>query len=172
MNGTRTQIPEAELEALLAWADDQIARLEARSVLLGRLHDCVVAQDMEALERLLASHAASVQGDGADRRRAALARRLAVRLGVRPAEVTLARVGEALDGATALAVNDRRERLLLLIEETRRKAGAVGRLVRFTLEVNSQLLALMAGADMDSATYSPRGAVAHSHQGMTFEHSA
>jgi len=172
-NAASVCLPEETVEELLAWADGQIALLEARRDLLDGLREAVVAQDLAALEDLLAARDAALEQEArdAERRRAALARRLAPLLGVRPGEVTLGRLA-AVAGPGALAIGDRRERLRLLTEQVRRRAETVARLVRFTQEVNRQLLAILAGADVEGTTYSPRGAVAPSHRGATFEHSA
>lgn len=160
-----------EPEELLRLLDRHMELLQQKLDLLDQMGECVRDGRLTVLAELLEKEAAlAEQGDGLDRRLLEMRERIAEAAGLRPDEARLGRLVESLDGPVAIALNDRRERLLLAVAQLREKSAATMRLVRHALEFNNRLLAALVGADQEAGTYSSDGAVEHRCDGSTFQH--
>lgn len=151
-------------ESILACLDELASVLTESAHTMRRLRECVQGNDSAGLDRLLRD------GDpGALARRVlGIRERIADAAGVPVHELSLARLAERLDGPAAIALNDRRERLLLMVRRLQQEAGATGRLVRHALEFSVRLLSILVGAGQDG-TYSADGEVALHCRGATFQ---
>lgn len=157
------------LDELLALLDDQIELLQRKLSLMGRVHDCVRHAEPSGLATLLREGSQlGAELAAAEERSVAVRRRVAKLTGLPADRVTLGRLVESLDGAAALAVNDRRERLAMVIRQLQDECGATARLARYALEFNNRLLAVLVGVEDQAGTYSAQGAVPLDCQGATF----
>jgi len=159
------------LDELLSALDEQVERLHARAVLMRALREGVLRDDLTALADLL-SRQAEAEGEA----RAAEQRLLQIRRGVAgladlPADrATLGRLAAALGGPAAIALNDRRERLLAAVENLRRESASTAHLVRHAVEFNSRLISALLG-EGEGPTYSASGTVESVCQKGTFQQS-
>ena len=78
---------------------------------------------------------------------------------------------EGLEGPLRIALSDRRERLVLLVDQVRREAAATALLVGQAIEMNELLLMALTGAEGPSPTYSPEGAIQRHDKVTTFRES-
>ena len=156
-------------EDLLRLLDEQIELLQQRHSLVKEMALCVRQADLSRLAALLETEAAVVGAADAVGQRVQQARELmAAACGLPLEQVTLGRLVEALDGPTAIALNDRRERLLMVVQKLQQECAATAAIVRYALDFNNRLLAALVGAEDEGGTYSPRGAVEATCQGATF----
>ena len=161
--------PSEELVPLL---DRQIEMLQARLLIMQKMTDCVLVNDMDRLRQLLQEEL-DIEADIAvlERQVQELRAGIADALG-RPADtVTLANLLESSDGPEAIALNDRRERILALIDQLRRESSSTARLVRFALEFNSDLLSALLGSPIGARVYSADGSVSERAEVASFRHS-
>jgi len=162
-----------EPEKLLQLLDEHIELLHQKHSLMRQMGMCVRQGDAAGLAQLMERESALASGmDALEQRTHELRERIAEATGVSADQVTVSRLAGTLDPATAMALNDRRERLLLAVEKLQEESSATARLVRYALEFNNQLLAVLVGAEERGASYSARGAIEPSCEGATFRQSA
>ncbi len=160
------------LDGLLRLLDEQIDLLQQKHLLLRRIGECVRRADTAELAELLGRGAAlGARMDALEQIVADARRAMAEEAGVPAAQFTLGRMAAALDTPGAMALNDRRERLLLAVQKLQEESDAAARLVRFALEFNNELMCALVGSGKEGSTYSPQGAVATGCQGATFRQS-
>ncbi len=160
------------LDELLRLLDEQTDLLQEKHLLLRRIGECVRRADTAELAELLDRGVAlGARMDALEQLVTDARRAMAEEAGVPLAQFTLGRMAALLDGPAAMAVNDRRERLLLAVQKLQEESAAAGRLVRFALEFNNELMGALAGSGREGNTYSPQGAVAPACQGATFRQS-
>ena len=82
--------------------------------------------------------------------------------------VTLGKLVEMINGPLSVALSDRRERLLLLVQQVRQEAAATSMLVRQALELDEQILTALAGGEGPDRTYSADGSVGRNNTLSTF----
>ncbi len=144
-------------EPLLGLLDEMVGLLERRCGRLHRLNECMQNADMDGIEAAL-QDMEQMEGD-AERLEQALGRareQMAAVLGIDAREARLSQIIEACDGPLALALSDRRERLVIAMDELRRVGATAGMLTRHALELNQRLLAVLTGA-AEGSTYSADG---------------
>ena len=160
-----------QLEELFDLVDEEIELLRGKLSLIEQMGECVQRGELSRLRELVEADARfEERGDEAGRRRRQVRRRVGDALGLRPEEVTLGRLAEKLGGPTAITLNDRREKLLLLVARLREEAAVTMWLVQHALDFNDRLVAAMAGAEAEGNTYGADGQMAHSQQGSIFQH--
>ncbi len=147
-------------EELLPVLDEQMDLLRRRLTVLQGIEDCVGRADLAALEELLRQEGA-LETDGAavDGRLDELRRALARCAGVPAAQFTLGRLAGSLDGPLAIALSDRRERLLLLARSVQAQSERTAALVRHALEFNRQMVEALSGAAGEGPLYAADGEV-------------
>jgi flagellar biosynthesis/type III secretory pathway chaperone len=161
-----------KLEELLQLLDEQIELLQQKHSLLHQMGECVRRTDATALAGLLEKGGVlGARMDVVEQRTQELREAMAEEAGVAAAKFTLGRMADVLDPPAAIALNDRRERLLLAVQKLQEESAAVSRLVRFAIEFNNELLCALVGSAKEGSTYSPQGAVEPSCEGATFRQS-
>jgi len=145
---------------LLPTLDAQIELLQRRLALMQAIADCVSRADMDGLEEQLRQEE-GLQADGAalDARLTELRVALAQAAGMPTEEMTLGRLAELLEGAPAIALADRRERLLLLLESVRAESQRTALLVRHALAFSERMMAALLGVAGEGRVYSADGTV-------------
>jgi hypothetical protein len=147
-------------DELLPILDEQIALLQHRLALMQGMADCVGRADLGRLEELLRGEGAlEAQGDELDGRLEELRRGLAEAAGMPPGQMTLGRLVESLEGPLAIALSDRRERLLLLVESVHAASLRTAALVRHALEFNQRMIGVLLGAAGEGSVYAADGEV-------------
>jgi flagellar biosynthesis/type III secretory pathway chaperone len=152
-------------EEVLACLDELTRVLTENTATMRRLRECVQRNDNAALAALLRSG----DPEALTRRVREIRDRIADAVGLPARGLNLGRLAESLGGPAAIALNDRRERLLLMVARFQDEALATGRLVRHALEFSVRLLSVLLDAGQDG-TYSADGEVALQCRGATFQH--
>jgi len=161
------------LDDLLPLLDEEIELLQKKLLLMEEMQRCVRDGKLGRLEELLLQEGHLETGSAqVERRRAQLREKIAACAGVEPGEITLGRLAETCEGPIAIALGDRRERLLFLTQQLREKSEAMARIIRPALEVGNRLLAAMVGEAPQGETYSSCGEIRRARLGGTFHHSA
>ncbi len=147
-------------EELLPVLDGQVDLLRRRLSVLRDIEDCIGRADMTTLEELLRQEGA-LETDGAalDGRLDELRRALARCAGLPARELTLGRLAESLEGPLAIALSDRRERLLLLARAVQEQSDKTAALVRHALDFNRQMIEALTGAAGEGTLYAADGEV-------------
>jgi len=157
------------LEQLLPVLDAHLELLQNRRRLMGEMARCLRQSDLAKLQELLCEdgtmQAAQAELEG---RLEAARRGLGAALGPGAAGARLGELARRLDGPLAIALNDRRERLMAAVEALRRESRAVARLARFALEFHSRLIAALAGMAEPCGTYSAGGQLGNAGEFSTF----
>jgi flagellar biosynthesis/type III secretory pathway chaperone len=145
-------------EELLPILDEQLDLLGRRLAVLQGIEDCIGRADLAALEALMRTEA-ELENDGAalDGRLEELRLALARCSSLPARQITLERVVKALDGPLAIALGDRRERLLVLARCVREQSERTAALVRHALELNQQMLDALTGTAGEGTLYSADG---------------
>ena len=160
------------VDRLLSVLDEQVALLGRKLSLLRQMADCVKQAELEELAGLLQREATLSSDESELAARTAELRAELSRLSGTPAEqLTLGQLAEQLEGPAAIALNDRRERLLTLAQQLQQQATKTVMLVRQAMELNSVLLAALIGREAGGQTYAPDGAVQDGRPVSTFHHS-
>jgi len=161
-----------QAEQLLPLLDRQIALLQEKRILLRRMGECVGAGELEKLRELVDQEAVLQSEESELEPRTCRLRAELARLTGEDAEsVTLGRLVELMEGPTAIALSDRRERLLVLVEQLRQEAARTAMRVRRAMELNEQILCILAGGQQPGRTYAPDGEVRRGHQVGTYQKS-
>ena len=161
------------LDELLQRLDELTALLHERVSAMRQMRECVRRTDLEGLAAVLQTEAQCAGQTAAGEQMLHESReRLAAALAVPLAEATVSRLAQALDGQDAIGLNDRRERLMLVVRQLRDESAATASVVRFAFEFNRKLLAAIVGNDGSTQTYSAAGAVEMNCRGSTIRHSA
>jgi hypothetical protein len=159
-------------DELMRLLDEQIGLFQQKHDVLRRMGACVRQGDLRGLAGLLAEEAALAAAmDQQEQRTRRLRETMAEAAGLPLQEVTLGRVVAALDGPAAMALGDRREKLLLAIQELQKESAAMARLIGCALEFNNELLSALFGAEQEGSIYSAQCAVEANPQVTTFRHS-
>ncbi|MGD2175971.1 MAG: flagellar protein FlgN [Candidatus Brocadiaceae bacterium] len=161
-----------QVEQLLPLLDEQVDLLRQKLSLMKQIGRCVREGELEALRGLVEKEAAlgSAESD-LQQRTERIRAELAEASGRAPEAVTLGTLVEEMHGPLAIALSDRRERLVVLVGELREEATTTALLVRQAVELNEQLLALLTGRERPSETYSADGALSRSESAGTFHQS-
>lgn len=147
-------------EDLLPILDEQIALLERRLRLMQGMADCVRRAALEELEGLLAGQEAQeAELAEAERRLEEARRSLAAAAGVPAGGLTLGSLIEQLDGPLAIALADRRERLLVLVQNVETESQRTAALVRHALEFSQRMIGALLGVAGEGELYSAHGEV-------------
>jgi hypothetical protein len=133
---------------------------------MGRL---VRGGDLQQLEDLIRGEACAAAAESdLQQRTGRVRRRLARELGVEAGSVTLERLLDELDDPLRIALSDRRERLVTLVDQLRREAGTVAVLLNQLVELNEHVLSAVTGGERRSRTYSADGALRCGGEASTF----
>jgi len=160
------------LDELLALLDRQIVLLRQKVSLMRSIAQCVRRQDVSGLRALLEGEIElETVGDGLSGRIQALREHLAAHLRLPPEQVTLGRLAQSIDGPDGIALSDRRERLLTLVEELHNESAAAARLARFAFEFDQELLLMLTGTRESNPVYAADCSVAEHGEFATFERS-
>jgi len=160
----------SEPEELLELLGKEIEILQRKTAALDEMVCCVCGGDFDRLEDLLREEAAAGGKSAAlERRMRKLCSRIGAARGLPPGQASLARLVAVLDGPEAIALQDRRERLLLAVQQVKEKSSATAFLVRRTMEINSRLLGALFDQVDGGQTYSPEGGKACGRSEATFE---
>jgi hypothetical protein len=152
-----------ELDQLISLLDRQLEMLAEKLSLMRRMGHCVRQGDMVELQELLDQELALEDGGVVLEREIEILRREMAHAYGRPVEeLSLSRLVESLPTPQAIALSDRRERLLTLIENLQRESAAVARLVRFAMDFNKELLTALLGGAAEAEVYSADGSRAAS----------
>ncbi len=147
-------------EELLPILDEQLDLLQRRLRLLQGIEDCIGRADLAALEEMLRKEGAlETDGVALDGRMGELRLALARCAGVPARDLTLGRLAQTLDGPLAIALSDRRERLLVLARCVQQQADKTAALVRHALEFNQQMIEALSGAAGEGPLYAANGGV-------------
>ncbi len=158
-----------EVEELVSLLDQQIELLQRKSALMQGMSDSVRRGEMGELRDLVQAELSLEATASNLEHRTGLARKKLGRiLGQDAGGLTLGRLVERLDGPMRIALSDRRERLVVLVERLRREANTAAMLVRQAIALNEQVLSAVSGRDQCGRTYSPDGAVKHVDGASTF----
>jgi len=152
-------------EDILACLDELTQVLNQAAETMRRMRQCVQRNDNAGLAELLRNG----DPEALTRKVRDIRDRIADAAGVPAQGLSLLRLAESFNGPAAIALNDRRERLLLTARLMQEEARATGRLVRHALEFSVRLLTVLLGAGQDG-TYSADGEVALQCRGATFQH--
>lgn len=148
------------LEDIMQVLDEQIQLLQQKLCVLQRMRQCVVSGDLPGLDELLRDEASlKVANEGLEQRSAQMRLQIASLMGLPPDQVTLKGLVESLDGPLSIALSDRRERLVTILQALQSESSVLAQLVRHTVELNSRVLAALGGVEFEVETYSRRGAV-------------
>lgn len=159
-------------DELLTLLDEQITLLHSKQAVMERMELCLRKGDAAALAALIEEEAAAASLLAiAEQGTARLRGEMAHAAGAPLSRVTLSSLAAGADAPMALALNDRRERLLAAVQRLQAQAERLGRLARFSLDLNSRLMAALLGDAAVEGTYSADGAVAMACSGVAFEHS-
>ncbi|MHC5033416.1 MAG: flagellar export chaperone FlgN [Planctomycetota bacterium] len=160
------------LDELLQLLDEQVDLLQQKLSTMRRMRECVATGESTVLGELLRQEADLMAGgDALEQRLKEMKEQIAEELAVPLGRVSLGRLAASLGSAEAMALDDRRERLLVAVRQLQEESAATARLVRHALEFNNQLLAALVGIEQ-SCTYSPSGTVEAGCEKATFQHSA
>ena len=144
---------------LLTVLDEEIALLERKTAQLDRLGRITIDRDEDAFEALLKEiEQAQADQDRADRRMEAIRAALAGALGMLPKELRLGWLVRQLPEEQALAVDYRRQQVLLLARALRRKHMETVFLLHECTRVNRLLLAGLMPRSEPVVTYDSDGA--------------
>jgi hypothetical protein len=148
------------LEELLPLLDGLLDALQRKLDAMREMRQCVVAGNVRGLDELMRDRTdlESVIADLAGRMEQARSQ-IAPLAGAAAGEVKLSRLVQEANGPLGIALSDRRERLLTVVEALRRESALLSRLVRHTMELNACLLAALAGVPLAGETYSRDGSV-------------
>ncbi len=161
-----------QAEQLLPLLDRQVELLREKLTLLRRIGECIGTGELDELAELVQQETLLQSEESELERRTCRLRAEMARLTGENAEsVTLGRLVEVLEGPIAMALSDRRERLLLLVEQLQREATLTALRVRQAMELNEQILCILGGGQQPSRTYSPDGGVRGGHQVGTYQKS-
>jgi hypothetical protein len=154
----------------LSVLDRRIELLTHKVDALERMRTCVREGRLQELVELVCAEAEM------DRESAALDQRIdqmradhAALRGLDPQTLTLGQLAREVEGPAGLALSDRRERLVLLVEKVRAEAETTARLVQFAMEFNSELIGDLTGEAGDGTTYGADGAMGRTGATATFE---
>jgi hypothetical protein len=172
-----------EIEELLHLVDDLTAHLQQKRDLMREMARCVREGEMAKLDELLQQHSrVEDAGNALNRIREELCERIATSQEMKADEVTLGRLVKALDGPMSIALNDRRERLLMAVQGLLAESAITAQLVRYALDFNNKLMAILTGVEDEGSVYSgagevrslggERSAACTGLVSSTFEHSA
>jgi len=161
----------SKFDQLLQLLDAQVSHLQEEASVLRQMACCVRQGDSETLGQLLCRQA-ELDADGKSLGRSITIQReqLARTIGMPLDHVTLGRLAESLDGVDALALADRRERLLEAVQQVQSESANVDRVVRFAMDFNRQLLLAVTGSADSAPTYSAQGVTSRSSAVTTFQH--
>jgi flagellar biosynthesis/type III secretory pathway chaperone len=160
------------VDRLLSVLDEQVELLGRKLSLLRQMADCVKQAELEELAELLQREAVlSADESELAERTAELRDELAGLCDAPADQLTLGRLAEELEDAAAIALNDRRERLLLLAQQVQQQASRTVMLVQQAMELNAVLLAALTGREEGGETYAPDGAVQSGRPASTFHQS-
>ena len=161
-----------ELKELLQLLDAEIGILQRKLSVLQEIAQCIRQGQMDDLEELVQRGAElERRGESVESEMRDVCVRIAASCGMAPDEVTIGGLSEVLDGPDAIALQDRRERLVLVVQELRDVAAVTSLLVRTALDINERLLTAILGPEDEGETYCPEGALVRERQGTTFQHS-
>jgi len=147
-------------EELLPLLDGLLDALQRKLDAMGKMRQCVVAGDLRGLEELMRDQSDLESAIGGLAARMDEARsQIASLTGMAPGDVKLSCLVQEADGPLAIALSDRRERLLTVVQALRRESAVLTRLVRHTMDLNTYLLAALAGVPLEGETYSRDGSV-------------
>jgi hypothetical protein len=148
------------LDEFIRVLDLQIDYLQQKRARMARLAECVNRADLPELQALLASES-EVEDEAASLEEALRAARRGVgeELGVETGEMRLGDLLKLLRGADAIAVADRRERLLVLMGEVQEQSRATAALVRQALDFSGRLVSALTGREVRGTVYSSSGRV-------------
>ena len=156
---------------LIRMVDREIEALQQKLSLLEEMERCVHEGAATKIEELLQKQASLQQDEDTELSMRQHCCAMAADLGIPPGQVTLGRLAEALEGPDALALQDRRERLLVVTQKLQEKSTATAFLVRRVLEAGERVLAAMIGDEGAGETYSAGGSVERHRQGIALQHS-
>jgi flagellar biosynthesis/type III secretory pathway chaperone len=157
---------------LLLLVDKEIELLQQKVKMLDAMRACVTASSLEALEELVEQEGlVDIETRDVEKQMRHLCREIGASLGLRPTEATLDGIARKLPGADGIAMRDRRQRLVLTVQQVQETSVATSMVVQQALEVNDRLLTALLGTGGQAETYCPAGTVARSRQGVTFQHS-
>jgi len=158
-----------QLDELVDLLDRQARHLQAKLAVLRRMAECVRHGDVKGLDAVLAEQTGLIEVEGGlDQQMGSARAQVAEALGLPLEQATLGRLVETLDGPAAMALGDRRERLLTLIAEIRRASSSLNQLVRHAMELNRQVLAAVSGTEHEGRTYSRTGTARQNDALSTF----
>ncbi len=161
-----------KVEELLPILDEQVELLQQKLSLMEQMGRAVREADLKELGRLVERQASLEQAESELERRTERLREELARLSDRPADaVTLSTLVDELDEPMSIALSDRRQRLLLLVQKLRRQAATTAMLVRQAMELNEQMFRVLTGSHPDNETYSADGAVERCGRAGTFRKS-
>ncbi len=158
-----------EVEELLPLLDEQVELLRHKLSLMRQMSECVRLGDLRELGELVRTEA-SLQAAESDleQRTLRMREKLTLMAGDHEGPVTLGKLVEMINGPLSVALSDRRERLLLLVQQVRQEAAATSMLVRQALELDEQILTALAGGEGPDRTYSADGSVGRNNTLSTF----
>ena len=125
------------------------------------MDECVRGDDHEQWARLVVDEMQLDDiGQGLESRIDALRIELAKASGHAPESMPLGQLAATLDAPCALMLNDRRQRIVALIERLFEVSSATAQLVRFALDFNGELLAALTGQPTEADVYRADGSFA------------
>jgi len=147
-------------EDLMPLLDDLLDALQRKLDGMREMRQCVVTGDLRGLEERVRDQNDLESAIGGLAARMEQARsQIASLTGMAPGDVKLSCLVQEADGPLAIALSDRRERLLMVAQAIRRESAVLTRLVRHTMDLNTCLLAALAGVPLEAETYSRDGSV-------------
>ena len=159
-------------EKLLQLIDREIEILQRKTMLMEQMGRCAASGEIEPLPDL-ARRAMEIDQDSDEIETAMrkLCRELAREQRIESEEVSLGKLQEALEGPPGIALRDRRERLLVVVENLREAGQSTARVVRKALEINRKILSAVFGPQLENETYESDGEIKRSREGLTLRQS-
>ncbi len=149
---------KALMTELLAILDEEIGLLNKKRTELENLAEAIVERNDTRMEQLLVEMEQTHQAQEAtDIKLDALRNALAAKLDCPPAELKLSRLIEQLDGDDRLTVDYRRQQIILLAEQLRRRHMETAMLLMEAGRINHMLLETLFPQTSPVTTYSPDG---------------
>lgn len=149
-----------KLDELLQVLDELVEVLSEKRSRMERVIELVQEADMDGLEELLRTHGqAAPRHAEVQRRLDGLRRSIAEECGTRPEDLTLDRLAADAEDSEAIALNERRERLAVLVEQVQEHSRTATVLLRHALELNGRMLAALNGGQERNTVYSADGEV-------------
>lgn len=149
-------------EELLPILDAQIETLQAKLEMMEHMAACVREGDLTRLSDFVAQESALTRRESQlDKQTQQMRARLADVVDSSADQLTLGDLVEMADGPLAIQLSDRRERLVLLVEQLQERATMTAMLVAQVLDLNERMLRAFSGGSEAGPTYSADGDVEH-----------